>query len=119
MQLPYPASVSKDQIVRKLLTYSLNFEHPAGKHKAILFRAKLGITSERYEILLEALLEQVTYGNAEYTKTSQYGHHYLIDFPVTTNVGTSIIRSAWLSKNTIQRTTWSSVYPIRTKGEIL
>ncbi len=55
MKLPYGEATRLEQIAWKVETYSLNTEHSEGKHKAILFRAKLGITIENKEVLITAL----------------------------------------------------------------
>ena len=41
----------------KLERYSLNYEHQKGKHKALLFEKRLGITLANKEILEQALQE--------------------------------------------------------------
>ncbi|MDJ0555003.1 MAG: hypothetical protein QNJ68_11265 [Microcoleaceae cyanobacterium MO_207.B10] len=46
MKLPNGEEVKKEQINEKLLTYILAENHKDGKHKARLFRSKLGITLE-------------------------------------------------------------------------
>ena len=50
MKLPYGEAARLEQIARKVETYLLNTEHPKGKHKARLFKAKLGITIESKEV---------------------------------------------------------------------
>lgn len=115
MKLPYGEAARLEQIARKVETYSLNIEHPEGKHKAILFRAKLGITIENKEVLITALLDTAINGRAAFTRTTQYGKSYLIDFSLTTETGTSVVRSAWLINLEKQYPHLVSVYPIRTK----
>lgn len=118
MKLPYGDRTNFQQIIRKLETYALDFKHSTGMHKASLFRAKLGITVENKEVLALALTKNAIEGEALLTKTSQYGNHYSLDFWMTTNVGTSKIRSAWIVKHLEQYPQLTSVYPIKTKGEI-
>lgn len=113
MKLPYRNSVSVQQIIHKLETYALNFDHSTGRHKAILFRSRLGITLDNKEVLVAAILDEVVRGDASRTKTTQYGEHYLLDFSMTTTVGTSQVRSAWIIQEQCPHLT--SVYPIRTK----
>ncbi len=44
MKLPYNYKIKQEQIIEKLATCALNFEHKDGQHKARLFKSKLGIT---------------------------------------------------------------------------
>lgn len=94
MRLPYGSAARYEQVNRKVTAYALNINHSSGRHKAKLFKARLGITIENREVLIKALLNEAKTGNAIYTKASQYGRHYLIDFSLTTELGTSNIRSA-------------------------
>jgi len=99
-------------MLQKLETYTLDFNHSSGKHKARLFRSKLGITLESKEILVEALLEAAVQSEATATTTDQYGERYVIDFPLTTTVGTSMVRSAWIIRQGENSPRLTSVYPI-------
>ena len=112
MKLPYGNQVVQQQITDKLTTYSLNFEHKDGKHKAHLFREKLGIVLENQEILLSALMSIAIHNEVVYQTKSEYGDKYLIDFDLTTEVGTSKIRSCWIVRfgETYPRLT--TIYPI-------
>nr|WP_228025281.1 DUF6883 domain-containing protein [cf. Phormidesmis sp. LEGE 11477] len=96
-------------------TYSLNFSHLRGKHKARLFRSILGVTIENKEILAIALTDIAVTGNAELTGNSQYGAHYRIDFPLTTSIGTSMICSTWIVRTEEKFPNLVSVYPIKSK----
>ncbi|RMG10844.1 MAG: hypothetical protein D6728_09890, partial [Cyanobacteria bacterium J055] len=49
----------------KLERYSLNPDHPKGKHKALLFEKRLGITLKNKDILEQALREAAREGEAE------------------------------------------------------
>ena len=112
MQLPYGKAADRNQVLRKLETYALDFNHSSGKHKARLFRSKLGITLENKEVLAEALLEAAITSEALYTTTDQYGERYVIDFSLTTEVRTSLIRSAWIVRQGETYPRLTSVYPI-------
>jgi hypothetical protein len=59
----------------KLERYCLNYEHQKGKHKALLFEKRLGITIANKEILEQALKEAAIEGEAELFKIDQYGTH--------------------------------------------
>ncbi|WP_013335034.1 DUF6883 domain-containing protein [Gloeothece verrucosa] len=112
MKLPYGNLVDRQQIIDKLTTYSLNFEHKEGKHKARLFRDQLGIVLENQEILLTALLQAAINEELMYQTTSEYGNKYVIDFNLTTEVGTSIIRSCWIIRIGEVYPRLITVYPI-------
>ncbi len=43
----------------KLERYCLNTQHKQGKHKALLFQKRLGITLENKEIIEQALLRAI------------------------------------------------------------
>ncbi|ELR99708.1 DUF6883 domain-containing protein [Gloeocapsa sp. PCC 73106] len=112
MKLPYRDSIRREQLVEKLTTYALNFEHKDGKHKARLFKAKLGITVNNQETLITAIFEAVNTQHASYTTTSQHGKQYVIDFIMETQVGTSKIRSAWIIPLEENYPRLTTIYPI-------
>ncbi len=97
MKLPNPALTLIDD--GKLTSYSLNPNHDEGKHKAIVFKSALDITLENLEELKTALLEAVKNYDAIPTKANAYGQKYIIDFPMTRNNKTAIIRSGWIIRN--------------------
>ena len=112
MKLPNGNQAKREQIVNKLETYALDFEHKSGRHKARLFRSWLGIVIENKQILEDALLEQATSGEATFVETSDYGAKYVIEFSLTTEVGTAIILSAWIIRFEDNYPRLTSVYPI-------
>jgi uncharacterized protein DUF6883 len=65
--------------IHKLRNYSLNSNHPVGKHKARVFAAALGITIEDAEWLRERALEVATSGDARGPSPSVFGDKYVID----------------------------------------
>ncbi len=72
MKLPYGDQADVKQITGKLQTYSLNLIYPNGKHKARLFRAKLGITINNQDFLVTKLREVAAYyKNFELTGSDQ------------------------------------------------
>ncbi|MFE4108423.1 DUF6883 domain-containing protein [Almyronema epifaneia] len=113
MKLPYGDRVSPAQIIQKLETYALNSSHSSGKHKARLFRAKLGITLENKELLVNALLQAASVTGAAMTISDQYGDRYVIDFLLKTEVGASLVRSAWIIRRGEAYPRLTSVYPIQ------
>ena len=82
---------SKQAILgNKLERYCLNEQHLQGKHKALLFKRKLGITVENKEVLEEAILKAVRENDAIIYKRDSYGIHYDVKFVLKTKVGSSL-----------------------------
>ena len=84
----------------KLERYCLNPEHSKGKHKALLFKQRLGITLANKEILENALKKAVMEGEVELYKSDQHGIHYDLKFKLCTEFGESLILSCWIIKIT-------------------
>lgn len=96
----------------KLERYCLNYEHQKGKHKALLFEKRLGITLANKEILEQALLQSASEGEAELYKIDQYGTHYDLAFSLYTDAGESLILSCWIIKITEDFPRLTNTYPI-------
>lgn len=96
----------------KLERYCLNYEHQKGKHKALLFEKRLGITIANKELLELSLKEAAIEGEAELYKVDQYGTHYDLAFELHTNVGESLILSCWIIKLTEDFPRLTNTYPI-------
>ena len=84
---------------RKLVEYCLNFQNPIGKDKARVFRAALGITSEIYFVLKNAILDAVLYENAEFKRETPYGKLWTVDFEMTYLSQSEIVRTGWIVQN--------------------
>ncbi len=84
--------------VAKLRDYCLSEDHPRGRHKARVFRSRLGLFSKDAEELQRLLVTAALDRQSEFhaTVVDEYGQRYIMDFAVTTNVGTGIIRAAWI-----------------------
>jgi hypothetical protein len=82
----------------KLRDYCLSDTHPRGRHKARLFRLRLGLTSEDAELLRQALLEAAHERQEDLQPTGldEFGQRYVLDFEMSTAAGTAVIRSAWI-----------------------
>jgi hypothetical protein len=82
----------------KLRDYCLSVEHPRGRHKARVFRSRLGLTAGNSEILRIALLDaaRIHRGALIPTDTDAYGQRFVLDFAMTTEAGTAVIRSGWI-----------------------
>jgi hypothetical protein len=82
----------------KLRDYCLSSEHPRGRHKARVFRSRLGLTASDAELLRSALLDaaQRHRRNLIHAGKDVYGQRFFLDFEMTTEMGTTIIRSGWI-----------------------
>lgn len=84
--------------VVKLRDYCLSDSHPRGRHKARVFRSRLGLTRADAELLRLALLEAVRMRPEDLrpTEGDQYGQRYVLDFDLTGAAGSAAVRSAWV-----------------------
>ena len=112
MKLPKGDQVKPEQIINKLITYTLKMDHKDGQHKARLFKSKLGITLDNKNVLVEALIKIAKDDDYIFTQNSQYGQKYVIDFDLTTAKGTSKIRSAWIIRFEEDYPRLTTVYPL-------
>lgn len=97
MKLPNPENTIIDR--RKLVGYCLNPNHPAGKHKARVFESALSLYTRNADELSLALIEAVKNNEAILATRNRYGQKYIIDFSLTRNDSTAIVRSIWIIKN--------------------
>lgn len=110
MKLP---NGEKAELGDKLDPYSLNSEHPKGKHKAFLFKKKrLGITPANKEVLESALRKIAIEGEAKLYKVDQYGTHYDLTFSLCTDIDESLILSCWIIRCTEDFPRLTNTYPI-------
>jgi len=82
--------------IEKLRDYSLNPDHPVGKHKARVFRATLGITLAESEWLRERALEAAITGDAQGPSPSVFGDKYVIDSMLEFGGLSAIVRFSWI-----------------------
>ena len=82
--------------LEKLRDYCLNSTHRVGGHKAHVFEAVLGLTATHAEALQQHLLAIARTGEAVLGVQNAYGQRYIIDFVMTTAVGTAVVRSTWI-----------------------
>ena len=66
--------------IAKLVDYSLNPNHPEGKHKARAFEEKLGIGQDDAEFLRQAIQEAISKSDAVEQKPTPYGRRFVVDF---------------------------------------
>jgi len=84
--------------IAKLRDYCLSDHHLRGRHKARVFRSRLGIAREDAEALRQRLLEVVSARTDQLTPTEhdRHGQRYILDFEMTTARGRAMLRSAWI-----------------------
>jgi hypothetical protein len=82
--------------IEKLRDYCLNPTHRVGGHKAHVFESVLGLTATHAEALRQRLLSVAQTGDAVLGMLNAYGQRYVVDFEMTTPVGTAVVRSTWI-----------------------
>ncbi len=97
MQLP---NGERADLGRKIEGYTLNPEHPVGKHKARVFAAALGLTMEDAVILRAAVLEAAAQADDAVPKGDNgYGRVYELRFPLSTAKGRAMVFTAWIIRH--------------------
>lgn len=82
--------------IDKLAEYCLNPEHPRGRHKARVFAAAVGFTSDHATELQQALVDAARTQPAVPTDQDDFGRRFVIDFPLRGPKGTAQVRSSWI-----------------------
>ena len=82
--------------IEKLRDYCLHPTHRVGSHKAHVFESVLGLTAAHAEELQQRLVAVARTGEAVLGIQNAYGQRYIIDFEMTTTVGTAVVRSTWI-----------------------
>lgn len=97
----------------KIEEYCLNLNHDKGKHKAILFQSKLGITLKNPEILKTAIKKAAVPETVEIRKKNEYGTHYNMKFFLKTSIGESAILVAWIIRKGEEFPRLTNCYPLK------
>jgi hypothetical protein len=82
--------------LEKLRDYCLNPGHRVGSHKAHVFESVLGLTAVHAEELQQRLISVARTGDAVAGIQNDYGQRYIVDFEMTTAIGTAVVRSTWI-----------------------
>jgi len=82
--------------LEKLRDYCLHPTHRVGSHKAHVFESMLGLTATHAEDLQQQLLAVARTGEAILGMQNAYGQRYIMDFEMTTTVGTAVVCSTWI-----------------------
>jgi len=94
MKLPNPHKAVVE--IEKLRDYSLNPDHPVGKHKARIFRSALLLTMQDAAWLRERALEIALTGGAVPGLPSVFGHKYVIDAVINHQGLSALVRFCWI-----------------------
>jgi len=101
MRLPNAENAFVD--IAKLRDYSLNPNHPEGKHKARAFLEKLSIGRNDAELLRKLIREAILTAEAQEQKPTEYGRRFVVDFELQRGVGVvlyrAVVRTAWIIRN--------------------
>ena len=83
----------------KLADYSLSPSNPKGKHKARVFRSALGLVEADAEWLRAQVAAAVLETEAVEREPSGYGSRYVVDFDLSTDVGSAAVRTTWIVRD--------------------
>jgi hypothetical protein len=82
---------------RKLTHYALDDESPVGKHKAILFKNRLGFDKENYLDLVLQIKQRVLETEITFHSEDEFGKRYTAEIEIKGTAGqTEIIKTGWL-----------------------
>jgi hypothetical protein len=85
--------------MRKLTEYSLDPTHPVGGDKAVVFRSMLGFTAADASVLRDLILGAASTGEARLGRLDEFGQRYVVDFRVSTSLGSAPLRTAWIIRS--------------------
>jgi len=82
--------------IEKLKHYCLSSSHVHGKHKSHLFANLLGLDENDAERLQRIIFQAGQKYDAVFTRTSEHGKQYHVEFPMQGKRGEHIVRSLWI-----------------------
>ena len=94
MQLPNSDKAVVE--IEKLRDYTLNPNHPVGKHKARVFKAALGITLKEAEWLRDRAFGIAVRNEAKAGMASVFGEKYVIDSVLEHKGRSAVVRFTWI-----------------------
>jgi hypothetical protein len=80
--------------IEKLINYCLNPEHSSGKHKARVFKSRLGITQENAELLLSMIRLAAIEGEVVQQAQTDFGQQFKVDWTIP-NQEEMKLRTIW------------------------
>ena len=83
----------------KLRDYSLNPNHPFGKHKAKVFEKRLGIVQKDWEHLKTLILDNIAVCECIESITLEFGRSFIVDIILFNFEKQAKVRTSWIIKN--------------------
>ena len=81
----------------KITGYALDFAHPVGGNKAVVFDLALGYNQSNTGELIAKVQEGVRTNPATLGKADQFGQRFTVDMPITgPNSNTVMVRTGWI-----------------------
>lgn len=85
----------------KLVKYSLNPNHPSGRHKARVWKATLGATQEDADMIYDQVISFLPYAEAAAKEADKHGERFSVMVPVTGPNGKTVdVKTAWIYDRT-------------------
>ncbi len=85
--------------MKKITDYVLSFEHFEGKNKARVFSSVLGLSKKNSEYLAGEIKNAVLTTDAVKQSVSEFGAKYTMDFDLTFENKTALVRTVWILEN--------------------
>jgi hypothetical protein len=82
--------------LKKLSGYCLNPNHPLGKHKAVQFKQRLGLTQKDAPILKQKILNGLKVAAAEVRHEDEFGTRYKVDMNIQIKEKSAIVATIWI-----------------------
>jgi hypothetical protein len=100
-RIPHPEALPNYQnasIPRsKLEDYALNPAHTDGQHKARLFRSILGFERHDWELLSNAIRDELPFHEAIFSREDGWGRYYLVSLLIKgPNGNTAMVTTVWI-----------------------
>ncbi|MDR2488491.1 MAG: phage head morphogenesis protein [Desulfovibrio sp.] len=81
----------------KLVKYSLNPNHPSGRHKARVWKATLGATQGDADMIYDQVMSFLPYAEAAAKEADKHGERFSVVVPVTGPNGKTVdVKTAWI-----------------------
>ena len=93
MKLPNAERAFVD--IAKLRDYSLDVAHEEGKHKARVFASAVGLTRSDANWLREQLLAVARTQDCQFSRKTDHGQRYILDFILNHDDRSALVRSVW------------------------
>ena len=84
--------------IEKLRDYCLNLNHPVGRHKAVVFKKRLDLTSDDADELQGIIAERIRLSEYKETFSDEYGKRFYIDIIINRFNKVETVRTLWILK---------------------